>query len=130
VFVLDTNTLIYFFRGQGNIARHLLGKPPHMIGIPSVVLFELEVGIAKSSSPRKRTRQLEEMTASVSVLPFGKAEARAAAGIRAELEGSGRIIGPFDLLIAGTALAAGGTLVTRNAREFSRVKGLRLEDWY
>ena len=49
VWVLDTNTLIYFFRGEGNVAKEMLARSPSAIGIPSIVLYELEVGIAKSS---------------------------------------------------------------------------------
>ena len=57
-YVLDTNTLIYFFKGQGNVPQRLLATPPTEIGIPAIVLFELEVGFAKSKSPQKRKAQL------------------------------------------------------------------------
>jgi tRNA(fMet)-specific endonuclease VapC len=66
----------------------------------------------------------------IPILPFGEAEARAAARIRADLETVGKPIGPHDVLIAATALAHGATLVTRNLRESRRVKGLLVEDWY
>ncbi len=49
MWVLDTNTLIYFFKGEGRVAGELLARAPRDIGIPSVVLYELQVGIAKSS---------------------------------------------------------------------------------
>ena len=64
------------------------------------------------------------------MLPFGPEEARVTAQLRARLESQGTPIGPLDTLIAGTALAHGGVLVTRNLREFARVPGLALEDWY
>lgn len=57
-------------------------------------------------------------------------EAKAAAALRARLELEGTPIGPMDTLIAGTALAHRGVLVTRNVREFGRVAGLSVEDWY
>ena len=63
------------------------------------------------------------------VVPFDLTAARAAAGIRSELEGRGLSIGPMDLLIAGTALSRGAVLVTNNVKEFSRIQGLRIEDW-
>lgn len=129
-FVLDTNTLIYFFKGQGRVAEHLLGVPPGEIGIPAVVLYELELGIARSSQPRKRRGQLDAMLAVVSILSFDREAARHAAELRATLDAAGKPIGPMDTLIAGTALAARGVLVTHNTGEFSRVKGLRLADWY
>jgi tRNA(fMet)-specific endonuclease VapC len=55
--------------------------------------------------------------------------ARRCAEIRRELERSGLVIGPHDLQIAATALHHDLTLVTHNTREFSRIPGLRLDDW-
>ena len=127
---LDTNTLIYFFKGEGNVAAELLSRPPSDIGVPSIALFELEVGIAKSASPKKRLSQLRELLKVVRVIPFDDRAAQASAGIRAGLEMKGAPIGPYDVLIAGSALAHGVTLVTRNTKEFSRVDGLSLESWF
>ncbi len=53
MYVLDTNTLIYFFKGLGEVPRKLLATPPNEIAIPAIVLYELEYGIAKSGSPKK-----------------------------------------------------------------------------
>jgi tRNA(fMet)-specific endonuclease VapC len=130
MFVLDTNTLIYFFKGSGNVPQNLLSKSPKDIGIPTIVMFELEVGIAKSKSPRKRIKQLQDLIAIVNVLPFGIKEARAAASIRAQLEKKRIGIGPYDILISGTALAQRATLVTHNTQEFRRIQKLQVEDWY
>ena len=68
---------------------------------------------------------IEEIT----VIPFSSAEARMTAVIRAELERIGQPIGKYDSLIAGTALAHGLVIVTHNTREYSRITGLRIEDW-
>lgn len=130
MFVLDTNSLIYFFKGEGQVGRRLLRTSPSDIGVPTVVLYELETGIAKSSDTAKRRRQLDTLLDVVTLLPFGAREARAAAGVRAKLEGEGTPIGPLDTLIAGLALANQGTLITRNTREFGRVAGLLVENWY
>ena len=130
MYVLDTNTLIYFFKGVGNAAQNLLAKSPKDIGVPAIVIYELEVGIKKSKSPQKRIKQLKDLTSSVNVLPFGKAEAQASAQIRAQLEKKGTPIGPYDILIAGTALANQATLVTHNVEEFKRIKNLNVIDWY
>lgn len=99
-------------------------------GIPAVVLYELELAIARSSQPRKRRGQLDALLAAVSILPFDKDAARHAAELRVTLESDGKPIGPMDALIAGIALASRCVLVTHNTNEFSRVKGLRLADWY
>lgn len=130
MYALDSNSVIYFFKGLGRIAENLLRTPPREIALPAVVLYELETGIAKSSSPDRRRAQLDDMVSLVTVLPFGPAEARASARIRADLEKRGAGIGPIDTLIAGTALSHGATLVTHNVEEFGRVEGLTLVDWF
>jgi tRNA(fMet)-specific endonuclease VapC len=130
MFALDTTTLIYFFKGVGRIGDHLLANPPSQIMVPSIVLFELEVGIAKSKSPTKRRIQLGEFLSVVTVQSFGPVEARTAAMIRADLEKRGKPIGPLDTLIAATALAHKAVLVTHNTREFKRIPRLEVVDWY
>ncbi len=130
MYLLDTNTLIYFFKGIGNVANILLSKAPKDILIPSIALFELEVGIAKSTKPQKRSKQLVSLISIISISSFGSREAKVAAIIRANLEGKGTPIGPYDTLIAGTALSNNATLVTHNTKEFQRVEGLSIEDWY
>ena len=60
---------------------------------------------------------------------FDEEDARAAGTIRAQIEAAGRPIGAYDLLIAGQAVRHKATLVTANAKEFARVKGLVWEDW-
>lgn len=130
MYVLDTKTLIYFFKGMGEVPKRLLAVSPKEIGIPTVVIYELEYGIAKSSSPKKRQQQLEHLCSNVNLLPFGRAEAKLAASIRAKLEKKGKPIGPYDLLIAATALSTNGVLVTNNTKEFTRIPKLQLENWF
>jgi tRNA(fMet)-specific endonuclease VapC len=130
MYVLDTNTLIYFFKGEGAVAGHLLSVPPREVGLPSIVLYELEVGISKSTSPEKRRTQLKEFTSAIQILPFGIEEAGQAALIRVALETRGVPIGPYDVLIAAVAINHNDILVTHNTKEFSRIQGLQLEDWY
>ena len=130
MYVLDTNTLIYYFKGMGNVSQNLLAKSPRDIAIPSIVLFELEVGIAKSRSPQKRIRQLREIISLINVIDFGEEEAKTSAAIRAKLEKKGTPIGTYDVLIAGTALAQQATLVSHNLAEFERVEKLKIEDWF
>ncbi|MCA9414498.1 MAG: type II toxin-antitoxin system VapC family toxin [Candidatus Omnitrophica bacterium] len=130
MFILDTNTLIYYFKGVGRVAERLLSHSPKEVGIPTVVLYEIEVGIGKSTSPKKRREQLDELISRIALFPFGRHEALAAASIRVRLEKEGVPIGAIDNLIAGTVLANRGTLVTHNKKEFERVPGLVCEDWF
>jgi tRNA(fMet)-specific endonuclease VapC len=130
VFALDTNTLIYFFKGLGGVKDRLFEVSPSEIAIPSVVLYELEIGILESNQPSRRRAQLETLIAVVTILPLDAAAARHAAELSSVLRKGGTPIGPLDTLIAGIALAHGATLVTHNLREFRRVRGLNIIDWY
>ncbi len=130
MFALDTDTLIYYFKGMGGVAEHLLAIPPNEIAIPTIVLYELEFGLTKSSQPAQRRKALDALLEIVRVLPFEHMAAKAAADIRAHLERVGTSIGPLDTLIAGIARAHGATLVTHNTQEFSRIPHLPLVDWY
>lgn len=130
MFVLDTNTVIDLFKGRGNVAARVLEVPPAEIAIPAVVLYELEVGVLRSHRPEENRRQIDELTELATLLPFTAREARHAARIRADLEARGRLIGPYDILIAATAQAHESILVTHNTKELGRVTGLRVESWY
>jgi tRNA(fMet)-specific endonuclease VapC len=130
VHLLDTNSVVFFFKGEGHVAANLLARAPREVALPAVVLYELEVGVLRSKAPERRRVQLDALLGAIAVIPFGEDEARAAARIRAALEPAGEGIGPLDTLIAATALANGATLVTHNQRDFRRVAGLKVEDWY
>ena len=60
MYLLDTNMVIYFFKGIGNVAGNLLTVSPKDVAMPSIVLFELQCGILKLSDPEKRQAQLED----------------------------------------------------------------------
>ena len=130
MYILDTNTLIYYFKNQGNVAQNLEAVSPENIVISTIVLFELQVGLAKSMSPTKRSQQLQQLLRRVTLVPFDRDAALAVGTIRAQLEQQGTPIGPMDILIAGTAVALQGRIVTRNGREFSGIVGLPIVDWY
>jgi tRNA(fMet)-specific endonuclease VapC len=129
-FALDANALIHALRGSGRVRERLALTDPARVAIPSIVAYEIEYGTLKSTSPDVRRRELHRLLSVVEVLPFDSAAAQRSATIRLALEKRGQTIGHLDLLIAGTALACGYTLVTHNTAEFSRVPGLQIEDWY
>jgi tRNA(fMet)-specific endonuclease VapC len=130
MYLLDTNILIYYLQGKGQVAARLLQVPPREVAISSITVYELEVGLARLGAAMQRRAQLRDLLAFVAVLPFGPKEASAAAALRTNLEQRGLPIGPLDNLIAGTAKAHQATLVTHNVGEFSTIAGLQVEDWY
>ncbi len=131
-YVLDTNVCIALIKNTDSLVRGRFQKVSRAGGavyVPSIVTFELWYGVANSTRVAFNTDRLEAfLSGPLNILPFDDGDARAAGAIRANLEASG-IIGPYDLLIAGQALARKFTLVTANVSEFSRVRGLSWEDW-
>jgi tRNA(fMet)-specific endonuclease VapC len=130
IFALDTNSIAYFFRGEGCVGERLLAKRPRDIVVPALVAYELRYGIARLQSANRRATQLESFLSATTILAFDDGCARIAGQVRAKLEQAGESIGPIDILIAATALAANAILVTRNVGEFQRVAGLVIENWY
>lgn len=95
----------------------------------SIVKAELSYGVRKSQHPQRSLEKQQQFVDHFVSLPFDDKAAEIYGQIRAELERVGTPIGPNDLMIAAIAVANDVTLVTHNTREFSRVKGLKFEDW-
>jgi tRNA(fMet)-specific endonuclease VapC len=98
--------------------------------VVSVITFgELLYGAAKSMRRIEALGRLDELKLLLHVLPLDEAAADAYGVIRADLESRGELIGNNDLWIAAHSLSAGLILVTNNEKEFSRVKGLKVQNW-
>ncbi len=128
-YMLDTNVCIRVLRDRPPSARARFNAEAGGLCISAVTLAELLHGAAKSDRPAEKRHEVERLPARLDVLPFDDEAAGHFGDIRAELERQGRVIGPYDLMIAGHARSRGLAVVTGNLGEFSRVPGLRCEDW-
>ena len=128
-FLLDTNILIAMSKQRPGLADRLEGILADAVLLSSVVVAEIEYGIAKSRRRQHNRRVFDALVSGFRVLPFDAAAARLYGPIRAELEKRGRLIGPYDLMIAAHAKAVDAVLVTDNTREFARVDGLKTTNW-
>jgi len=132
-YLLDTSACIALINGNPPQARLRLEqaiKQGDSVAVPAVVACELWYGAAKSAQRHANVQRLETfLSGPLELVPFDDEDARVAGEIRATLERAGTPIGAYDLLIAGQAVRYGVTLVTANASEFSRVAGLRWENW-
>jgi len=127
--MLDTNIVSDLARNpHGNIAKRIAAVGPDAICVSIITAAELQYGCAKKGSP-KLLAQIEAILAAVQVLALDVPADVEYGGIRSELEAAGQTIGPNDLLIAAHAYALEAVLVTANLREFSRVRGLKVENW-
>src|SRR5438270_10826712 len=128
-FLLDSDTCIYALKQNDTIIQRLLSTPREDVMVSVITEAELRTGAAKSSSPVKTLRLIENFLGPLTMVEFTSADAIAYATIRARLERAGTPIGPLDTLIAAQALARGLTVVSNNEREFRRVAGLGVENW-
>ena len=129
-FLLDSNILIYFFKNQGAVRARVSQQKDDDIRLCTPVLWELLTGAYKSERPQSQLLKLNAVRQRFRMEVLDEAAADHAAMARAHLEQHGTPIGNTDTLIAGIALAHQLTLVTRNTREFARLPGLRVENWY
>jgi len=129
-FLLDSNTVIYFFKNAGQVREHIRQHEDQDFKLCTPVLWELLTGANKSRDSSTQHARLALFQARFELLPFDPAAARHAAQVRAQLEAQGTPIGAIDTMIAGVALANGLILVTRNVREFARVPGLQIQNWF
>ena len=114
--LLDTDTCIGILRQRLGMVQRLSQFDPADCAVSMVTVYELYCGLARAQNPAKEQEKVARFVTAIVELPWDRASAEAAAHIRAELERQGMLIGPYDLLIAGQAIASGLTLVTNNVR--------------
>ncbi len=128
-YLLDTNIVSDLVRDpQGRSAARIARLGEEAIATSIIVAAELRYGEARKKSARL-TAQLETILGGLEILPFNAPADRIYGELRARLEAAGKPVGANDMLIAAHTLALGYTLVTDNVREFSRIKGLKVENW-
>ncbi len=128
-YLLDTDTCISVMKGYSTTCMRMNEVSPDDCGVSTVTVFELMSGVERCKKPLVEHKKVKTFLAPLHLLPFDLSAAEEAARIRWILEKSGRPIGPYDLQIAGQALALHVTLVTGNTDEFGRVMGLPVENW-
>jgi tRNA(fMet)-specific endonuclease VapC len=127
--MLDTNIISDLIRNpQGKAAKRIAKAGEYNICTSIVVAAELRYGCAKRGSERL-LKAVEDVLGEINVLPLDVPADTEYGRIRSRLEAAGKSIGGNDLLIAAHAYATGATIVTANADEFKRIRGLNVENW-
>ena len=128
-YLLDTNILSDLVRNpQGVVGARITKAGEDTICTSIIVAAELRYGAAKSNSG-KLAERIELILSALTILPLETPADHQYATIRHHLTRQGTPIGPNDLLIAAHAIASDLTVVTANVGEFSRVPGLKVENW-
>ena len=128
-FMLDTNIVSYTIRNKPAEIREAFTAHHGQMCISSVTLMELIFGAERHPQTETLMSTIESMVSRLEVRHFDDAAAVHTGEIRAELAAQGKRIGPYDAMIAGHARASGLIVITNNTKEFSRVSGLRVDDW-
>lgn len=128
--LLDTCVISDFFKKIPSVVSHLKKLSPSQIHISTVTVMEIEYGLKLNEEREKVIRpRWEALVQQIKIVPFCSECAIATATIRSTLKNAGLLIGPYDSLLAGTALAHTMIMVTSNLKEFKRISELKIEDW-
>jgi tRNA(fMet)-specific endonuclease VapC len=127
IYLLDTNAVIAVIEGDAGLLALLKRHRPQDFALSAIVVQALYYGAEKSQRRAENLARIDALQ--FPVLEFEREDARHAGEIRARLATLGTPIGPYDALIGGQARARNLTLMTRNVREFERIKDLSIETW-
>lgn len=127
-FLLDTDTVSFALRGEGQVAERIRAHRPSELGISSITLAELRFGAERRGS-RRLHRLIDGFVGDLEVAPFDDEAAGRFGKVAAALMAKGSPIGSLDAMIAAHALQLGTTLVTHNQKHFRKVRGLKIVDW-
>jgi tRNA(fMet)-specific endonuclease VapC len=129
-YALDTNAAISLLNGTSSkLKARLFAQTRGAVTLPAIVAHELYWGAFRSGRVDYNLEKLRILAGSLPILDFDVDDARVSGQIRATLFARGTPIGTYDTLIAGQAKARSLTVITNNLREFTRVDGLKVEDW-
>ena len=129
IYLLDTNICIFASKHNLSILRHLKEKSPDDLRISSITLAEISYGIEKSLHREQNEVYWNRFFEPFQILDFDPSAAKEYGPIRTKLERAGQMIGERDCQIASIAKAHNLVVVTNNLKEFTRIPGLRVEDW-
>ena len=129
IFLLDTDTIIFWLKGNKTISSNVLSVGYNNIGASIITRSELYYGAYKSQNTTQNLETVEELSEKIQFLDFNKSCQKSYAKIKVDLEKEGIPLDDFDLMIGATALTYGLTLVTNNTQHFNRIDKINVENW-
>lgn len=130
MYLLDTNIICYWMRGDQKLINRIKSHSPSELSLSTITLAEIYYGIEKSPVKKDERRvKIQMIKDELALYPFNETAAAVYGAIRADLERRGCLISERDLQIASIAAANNLCLVTHNTKEFSRIQHLAVEDW-
>ncbi|MDR2661601.1 MAG: type II toxin-antitoxin system VapC family toxin [Treponema sp.] len=127
-YLIDTDIASYAIKGFEKVAGNFVGHDKDELYISSITYAELMFGAV-----RKKSGRLKSLVAAFAkrlrMVDFDEVCSELYAGIRTDLEKAGTALDHMDILIAASAMSIGAVLITHNTKHFSKIKGLKVEDW-
>ncbi len=128
-YILDTDILIYFLKGQANVVEHISRTSSEKIAMTIINHTELLFGVFNSAHQKQNLDKIQTFLKQINIFPFCEEASYIFAQQKALLKKQGTIIADLDLMIGSIVLKQQGVLVTNNIKHFTRIKGLKLENW-
>ncbi len=128
-YLLDTDTCIYWLKGNQNIEQKVMALGCDKVSISFITISELYYGVYKSQRVDQNLSTIRRLTEQLNVIESDEAISEEFGKIKALLENAGTIIDDADIYIAACTHVHGLTLVTNNTKHFKRIRGLKLDNW-
>ena len=129
MYLLDTDTIIYIFKGHLRVLENLRRNFNEPMSLSVISLMELYYGAYKSQQVTGNLAKIRTLESKLEIIPVGRESSEVFGMIKANLEKQGTPLDDFDLTLASCALAYNLVLVTNNVKHFQRIDGLRLVNW-
>jgi len=126
--MLDTDTVSLLVRKNPLVIKNLIKHEKDEICISAITYAELRFGLEKKGS-EKLQNEVNAILGKLSIIDFNSSQSEIYGKLRLKLENSGRPLGDMDILIASAALSIGAILVSHNVKHFSKIPGIKIEDW-
>jgi tRNA(fMet)-specific endonuclease VapC len=128
-YLLDTNICIYWLNGNKTIEKKAMQEGLNQIAISFISISELFYGAYKSQKVDQNLAAIRTIKSKLTQLDSNEELCRFFGKFKSELERDGKIIDDADLFIACCAVINNLILITNNEKHFSRIKGLKIENW-
>jgi predicted nucleic acid-binding protein len=128
-YILDTDTLIYFLKGQQSVVEKISVVARSDLSTTIINQTELLYGAFNSQKKEQNLKKIQGFLKEIKVLEFSHAASLIFAEHKAQLKKQGNILADMDLMIASIVLANDGILVTNNVKHFGKIKSLKFENW-
>lgn len=129
-YLLDTCVISDFVKGNNRVIQKIKSEQPVDLAVSAVTVMELYYGLKLNSQRAiKISPIIKALLQTINIIAYDSQCAEETARIRAELKVLGTPIGPYDIMIAGTAIEHRMIMVTANIKEFKRINSLIIENW-